>query len=879
MKKHITLLGALLIGGVAYSQVGINTETPKATFDVTATPADLTKTDGFIAPRLKGSELKAKDANYAAPQTGAIVYVTEVLAAANTTAKTVNVTTLGYFYFDGTIWQKMTGSGGASGIEPWNLAGTTTPATLNTQDIYQTGNIGINTINPKSRLHIVDDINLDNNYITAHLAPTNLLAGKINNTSLTPLFATVYPFFNDKNLLTINSGSTALGPVYGGDQQVIVNAGAPATGSMYGVFGGVTDNSANRRALTTGGRFNTIINGAIPGTADDHVHGSDNVVTLSPTGGNLTTAWVYGDYATANANAINGSISTSGLRAVSAYANATATGNTFTTGDMFGGHLVTRPTANPGGTINIGAQWGLFGSAEPTAAGGTITIGKAAGIRAGIKLAQSAGGTLNITDLYGLVVDNTYTSQTGTANITNAYGVYIPSFKFTGGNDAKSYNLYSEGATTKNYFAGRVGIGETAPTNSLHVKATTDPVRLEGLQTGTATDNIVVADATGVLKTIAPSSLSSLAVEPWQVQGGTVKATTNTQDIYQTGNIAVGKTTGASSLDILGSFRSGNTHSGSVGTYSSILGGNTNQATAVNSIILGGVNNISSGANAVAGGNNNQSLGYASFAFGSDLVAGAAKQFSIGSFNAITTGTITNSDIATDALFQIGNGTSNAAKSNAVTVLKNGNTGIGIAGTEAAAKPTERLDIGSGNVRIRDINSNAGVGGTDRMVVADANGVLKTLDQGVYTLFHARLAANQSHTAGTLTTLVYATPLATSALYGYNTSTGTITFNQPGNYLVTMQASFINLAQGSQMLMGIRPVPDANYVARGSRYNAVATGANIGELMNYSTMIVVPTAGYQIRFTIGNTDNCTVIATETGATGSGNVTNVTIQKI
>ncbi|WP_165762961.1 hypothetical protein [Chryseobacterium mucoviscidosis] len=49
--------------------------------------------------------------------------------------------------------------------------------------------------------------------------------------------------------------------------------------------------------------------------------------------------------------------------------------------------------------------------------------------------------------------------------------------------------------------------------------------------------------------------------------------------------------------------------------------------------------------------------------------------------------------------------------------------------------------------------------------------------------------------------------------------------------------------------------------------------------MNYTTMLVVPSAGYQVRFTAAPNQNCTVLASETGSTGSGNVTNITIQKI
>lgn len=201
------------------------------------------------------------------------------------------------------------------------------------------------------------------------------------------------------------------------------------------------------------------------------------------------------------------------------------------------------------------------------------------------------------------------------------------------------------------------------------------------------------------------------------------------------------------------------------------------------------------------------------------------------------------------------------------------NTGLG------TTTPTERLDVASGNVRIRDINANIGVGGTDRIVVADATGVLKTINQGAYSLFHARLAADQAVAATTITPFIFSAPLATSPLYAYNATTGVFTFNQPGNYLITVQASFGNAPAGTQLILGIRPVPDANYLARGSHYNATATSAAIGELMQYTTMLVIPSAGYQVRFTGTSNQSTTILSSETGGTGSGNVTNVTVQKI
>ncbi|CAA9195296.1 hypothetical protein FLA105534_00583 [Flavobacterium bizetiae] len=58
--------------------------------------------------------------------------------------------------------------------------------------------------------------------------------------------------------------------------------------------------------------------------------------------------------------------------------------------------------------------------------------------------------------------------------------------------------------------AVNVGIGTDAPENTLHIKPVTgaDPIRAEGLQPSVSgTDNIVVADASGVFRTVTPSSL------------------------------------------------------------------------------------------------------------------------------------------------------------------------------------------------------------------------------------------------------------------------------------------------------------------------------------------------------------------------------------
>lgn len=146
MKRKILSIGVLLLtGGITYAQVGINTEDPKATFDVMPTNTGATTAEGFIAPRLTRTQIISKDTQYALPQTGTIVYVTDL--SGSTTTKTAKITQIGYYYFDGVLWQPFTSSAVASS-NPWYKVGTALPSTLNTDDSYLTAKtvIGGNTI-------------------------------------------------------------------------------------------------------------------------------------------------------------------------------------------------------------------------------------------------------------------------------------------------------------------------------------------------------------------------------------------------------------------------------------------------------------------------------------------------------------------------------------------------------------------------------------------------------------------------------------------------------------------------------------------------------------------------------------------------------------
>ncbi len=174
MTKNIILIGALFSSTYLFSQVGIDTETPKVTLDVRGKSTDVNVADGIIAPRLTGNELKAKDSQYANDQIGAIVYATE--AVTTTSAKTVNVTNAGYYYFDGSVWVAMKASTVAIYQEPWNVSGTTTPATANNQDIYQLGKVGIG-INAPAQVFHVNTASTGSNNVPVLVTAPNMAVG------------------------------------------------------------------------------------------------------------------------------------------------------------------------------------------------------------------------------------------------------------------------------------------------------------------------------------------------------------------------------------------------------------------------------------------------------------------------------------------------------------------------------------------------------------------------------------------------------------------------------------------------------------------------------------------------------------------------------
>lgn len=88
-----------------YAQVGVITHQPQASLHVTPSSTNGNTVEGIIAPSLTRSQLIGKDDKYTTFQAGILVYITSLDGIV--TAKTANVTSVGFYYFDGNIWKKV----------------------------------------------------------------------------------------------------------------------------------------------------------------------------------------------------------------------------------------------------------------------------------------------------------------------------------------------------------------------------------------------------------------------------------------------------------------------------------------------------------------------------------------------------------------------------------------------------------------------------------------------------------------------------------------------------------------------------------------------------------------------------------------------------
>lgn len=386
-KRPIFLLVLVALSSSVYAQVGIHTTTPKSSLDVsgkTDTLGNLLSTDitGLQAPRLTRSQLTDKgDTLYGADQTGAMIYITDI-SGGDVLAQRVNITAVGYYYFDGNVWQKIS-MGNNVAATNWSLAGNT-GTTAGTNFI---GTADATDFVTKSNGIEASRVIWDAANNATHLAVGTTTAATVSS----PTSGSTA----EKKLakLTVGNGDASINSITVG-----LGGGQVATNTVVG-------NSALNSNTT--GSFNTVVGG--------------NALLANTTGARNT---VLGHQAmlnntTGGFNTAIGRISlqnnTTGLRNI-AIGEAALTDNTTGSGNIGIGITSGQTSGSFTGGNNIFIGKGSNTTMKVTSGTLNITIGDNAGTNIG-------AGSNNIsfgTDSMVGVLDGSNQIQMGNFNVTSA---------------------------------------------------------------------------------------------------------------------------------------------------------------------------------------------------------------------------------------------------------------------------------------------------------------------------------------------------------------------------------------------------------------------------------------------------------------------------
>ncbi|WP_394666615.1 Ig-like domain-containing protein [uncultured Chryseobacterium sp.] len=316
MKKTLTTF--LIAVGVLclHAQVGVNTTSPNATFDIAAIKTDGTTAEGILPPRLTGDQIAAADSKYNAEQVGTIVYA--MSSPSVPTTKTSKITKSGYYYFDGNFWQALQDSSIKNGGTPFLLSGTSVDADDNKEDaIGRVGIVGIGTDTPNDGA-ILDVDSRDKGLLVPRVNTTASVTNPVNGMMIYDISQTCFKFYEKGNWTDCISAA--------GQQTVKTDCSSPGSGFTGCYYSGsalpagantfkvtIVNNTFQSASLGTFATSNLVLSGisgvtvasVSPSTAVTIAAGGSATITFTLSGTPGSTGTLVGTFAKGILNCIN----------------------------------------------------------------------------------------------------------------------------------------------------------------------------------------------------------------------------------------------------------------------------------------------------------------------------------------------------------------------------------------------------------------------------------------------------------------------------------------------------------------------------------------------------------------------------------------------
>ncbi len=486
----------------------------------------------------------------------------------------------------------------------------------------------------------------------------------------------------------VNTSANGLNATVGG------GSSSTASGAHATIAGGESNTAGHSHAFIGGGLSNTTLGTrAVIGGGISNRAGNSSVVG----GGSNNEANL--NFSTVAGGRLN--VSNATYSAIGGGASNSATGQYSFVG---GGGEDNAPAS---GNVASGLASAITGGRANAASGDRAAIGGGSSNQATSQHTAISGGRANSAfGAFGAIPGGELNTAAGSHSLAagrRAKALHDGSFVWGDSTDLD----FSSSAPNQFLIraAGGVGIGTTNPSAGLHVQSDegmalvgtidvgTIPIEGPGtrmtwhpskaaFRAGRATlaewDDVRVgrySTALG-LASIASGELSFAAGGATEASGRASIAMGEGADALADHSVAIGLGSSASGNGSL-ALRGGS----ATGASSFALGSST--ASGSNSIAIGSSSVASHSFSTAIG--TAQALGFASSAIGSDARATAYKSTAVGSAN-LGGGDPLNW-VATDPVFEVGNGTSFSSRSNALTVLKNGKVGIG------TTTPTYRLSV------------------------------------------------------------------------------------------------------------------------------------------------------------------------------------------